>query len=107
MLDEVAQKVKKELLLQGFCRLNMETLLNKDKELKKAQEEGQAKQKGIWAGHTGQSAESLAAGEFVGVVQEIHSGDSLSILNLKDNTVQRYFLGNFRAPALASHKDKQ
>ncbi len=111
LLNDVAQNLVKELLMNGFCRINMETVLAKGKEkvqvLKKAQEEGQNKQMGIWANHTGQSAEAVASGEFVGMVQEIHSGDSLTIQNLKDNTVQRYFLSNYRAPAMVSHKEKQ
>ncbi len=43
--------------------------------------------------------------EFPGVVVEVHSGDSLSIKNLQNNNVARYFLANLRAPMCQRKED--
>ncbi len=44
-------------------------------------------------------SQSLNEKSYIGTVIEIHSGDSLSILNPNKNTVDRVFFPNTRSPA--------
>lgn len=41
--------------------------------------------------------------EFVGVVREVHSGDSLTIASIKTKNVARFFLTNVRAPKVGNN----
>ena len=42
--------------------------------------------------------------EFVGLVKEVHSGDSLTIASIKTKSVARFFLTHVRAPQVGTNE---
>lgn len=102
----------RELLKNGYARLNSDSykLLEPadHRAAKQAQEEAQQEKRRIWVNW---DSERKAASstmekdeEFQGRVVEVHSGDSLTVENLKDGELHRVYLGNVRAPAVGNPK---
>lgn len=68
-------------------------------ELKKISQIALEAGKGLWKEQQVTKSQTLNEKSYIGTVIEIHSGDSLSVLNPQKNITERIFFPNTRAPA--------
>lgn len=97
------------LLAQGFAKLGQEAVTELDnkrfQELKQCMEEAQNQKLRVWKEHK-PVAKSSKKNEtsFLGKVIEVHSGDSITVMNPVNNELRRLFLANIRAPNVGNPK---
>jgi len=110
-LDNPSYNLIKELLKEGYGRLNTDSYKLLDvadhKAAKQAQDEAQKNKLRIWGNWEHEKKASATVEkdeEFAGRIVEVNSGDSITVENLKNGDVQRYFLANIRAPAIGNPK---
>ena len=102
----------RELLKEGYARLNSEAykLLEPvdHKAGKQAQDEAQKQKLRVWSTYDNEKKSTSSTQdrdeEYQGRVVEVHSGDSLTVENLKNGEQYRVYLANVRAPALGNPK---
>lgn len=68
-------------------------------ELKKISQIALESGKGLWKQQQVTKSQSLNEKSYIGTVIEVHSGDSLSVLNPHKNSIDRVYFPNTRAPA--------
>lgn len=98
-----------DLVAHGFAKLTHESVteldINRYRGLKELMDKARTDNLRIWkdfklAAKT--TEKGSKTNEFTGRVIEVHSGDSLTILNLSNNEYKRIFLSNIRAPILGN-----
>ena len=102
-----ALDLTKELLQEGFAKLNQEAVAELDnkrfQDLKKAQDTAQEAKRRVWKDHKPQSKNSKKDDHtFNARVIEVHSGDCLTVQNVATNESKRLCLANLRAPAVGN-----
>ena len=101
----------KELLKEGHGRLNPESYklleVAEHKAAKQAQDEAQRLKLRCWGNFDTEKRQSSTVEkdeEFPGKIVEVNSGDSITVENLKNGEVSRFFLANIRAPGMGNPK---
>jgi len=90
------------MLRGGFARMENNAAMTLEHDyflkLKKFEDEAKNNKLGLWKDFQGQTGSSAVQSTFNAIVREVHSADSVTVLNTSNGEKQRIYLSNIKAP---------